>query len=88
MTSSKEAQQYFRTGPPPASAQEVAEYYASLDMMAVVFDIDSETATGRPPTPNDYFADLMNAVSEAVHWLRERGPMEGPGGREGGEALQ
>src|SRR5207249_4991837 len=39
--------------------QEVAEYYASLDMMAVVFDIDSETATGRPPTPNDYFAGLM-----------------------------
>ncbi len=59
LTSSKEAQQYFRTGPPPASAQEVAEYYASLDMMAVVFDIDSETATGRPPTPNDYFGGLM-----------------------------
>ena len=59
LTSSKEAQQYFRTGPPPTSAQEVAEYYSSLDMMAVIFDIDSETATGRPPTPNDYFADLM-----------------------------
>jgi len=28
-------------------------------MMAVVFDIDSETATGRAPTPNDYFAELM-----------------------------
>ena len=59
LTSSKEAQQYFRTGSPPSSAQEVAEYYASLDMMAVVFDIDSESATGRPPTPNDYFAGLM-----------------------------
>ena len=59
LTSSKEAQQYFRTGPPPTSAQEVADYYSSLDMMAVIFDIDSETATGRPPTPNDYFADLM-----------------------------
>ena len=59
LTSSREAQQYFRTGPPPASAEEVAEYYASLDMMAVVFDIDSETATGRPPTSNDYFAELM-----------------------------
>lgn len=59
LTSSREAQQYFRAGPPPGSAQEVGEYYASLDMMAVVFDIDSETATGRTPTPNDYFADLM-----------------------------
>ena len=59
LTSSKEAQEYFRAGPPPGSAQEVAEYYASLDMMAVVFDIDSETATGRAPTPNDYFVDLM-----------------------------
>ncbi len=59
LTSSKEAQEYFRTGPPPTSAQQVADYYASLDMMAVVFDIDSETATGRAPTPNDYFAGLM-----------------------------
>ncbi len=59
LTSSKEAQEYFRSGPPPTSAQQVAEYYASLDIMAVVFDIDSETATGRAPTPNDYFADLM-----------------------------
>ena len=38
---------------------EVADYYASVDIMAVVFDIDSETATGRPPTPNDYIAGLM-----------------------------
>src|SRR5437870_13742423 len=59
LTSSKEAQQYLRTGSPPSSAQEVAEYYASLDMMAVVFDIDSESATARSPTPNDYFAGLM-----------------------------
>ena len=59
LTSSREAQEYFRAGPPSGSAQEVAEYYASLDMMAVVFDIDSETATGRARTPNDYFADLM-----------------------------
>jgi len=59
LTSSKEAQEYFRSGPPPSSAEEVAEYYAALDMMAVVFDIDAETATGREPTPNDYFAGLM-----------------------------
>ena len=59
LTSSKEAQQYFRSGPPPGSVDEVADYYASLDIMAVVFDIDSETATGRPPTPNDYLADLQ-----------------------------
>jgi len=59
LTSSKEAQQYFRSGPPPGSVDEVADYYASLDIMAVIFDIDSETATGRPPTPNDYIADLQ-----------------------------
>jgi hypothetical protein len=59
LTSSREAQQYFRSGPPPGSVDEVAGYYASLDIMAVVFDIDSETATGRPPTPNDYLAGLQ-----------------------------
>ena len=59
LTSSKEAQQYFRSGPPPGSVDEVAAYYASLDIMAVVFDIDSETATGRPPTPNGHLAGLQ-----------------------------
>ncbi len=50
---------YFRGGPPPASTEEMAEYYQRLDMFGVLFAIDSETATGRPPVPNDYFADCI-----------------------------
>jgi hypothetical protein len=50
---------YFRGGPPPASTEEMADYYQKLDMFGVLFAIDAETATGRPPIPNDYFADCV-----------------------------
>lgn len=59
LTSSKEAQEYFRAGPAPTSAEEMAEYYARLDILGVIFDIDAETTTGRPYTSNDYIADIV-----------------------------
>lgn len=58
LLSSPEARQYFRAGIIHSSVDETAEYYAQLDMMAVIFDIDSETATGRPYVANDYIAGL------------------------------
>ncbi|HXF50365.1 MAG TPA: amidohydrolase family protein [Dehalococcoidia bacterium] len=59
LTSSPETQAYFKSAATPRSADEMAEYYASLDIFGVIFDIDAETATGRPPTPNDYIADIV-----------------------------
>lgn len=50
---------YFKGGPPPASTEEMAEYYQRLDMFGVLFAIDSETTTGRAPVPNDYIADCV-----------------------------
>ena len=50
---------YFRGGPPPATTEEMADYYQKLDMFGVLFAIDAETATGRPPVPNEYFADCV-----------------------------
>jgi predicted TIM-barrel fold metal-dependent hydrolase len=58
LTSSEEAQRYFKVGKPPASVEEMAEYYAGLDIFGIVFDIDAESVSGRPPTPNDYIADI------------------------------
>jgi predicted TIM-barrel fold metal-dependent hydrolase len=58
LLSSEAARQYFRAGAAPSSAEEMAEYYARLDIIGVIFDIDAETATGRPPTPNDYIAGI------------------------------
>src|SRR5574341_803780 len=60
LTSSAATQAYFRAAAPPASVEEMAEYYARLDIFGVLFTVDSETATGRPPTPtNDYVADIV-----------------------------
>ncbi|MHB8377269.1 MAG: amidohydrolase family protein [Dehalococcoidia bacterium] len=50
---------YFRGGPPPASSEEMAEYYQRLGIFGVLFAIDTETATGRAPVPNDYIADCV-----------------------------
>jgi predicted TIM-barrel fold metal-dependent hydrolase len=59
LTSSPEAQQYFRAAAPPASADEMAEYYARLDIFGVLFTVDAETSTGRAPSPsNDDVADI------------------------------
>jgi hypothetical protein len=59
LTSSEETQRYFRAAAPPKSAEEMADLYAELDLFGVLLNIDAETATGRPPTPNDYYADLV-----------------------------
>ena len=50
---------YFRGGPPPATTEEMADYYQKFDIFGVLFAIDAETATGRPPVPNQYFADCV-----------------------------
>jgi len=50
---------YFRGGKPPASVEEMADYYQSLDTFGVLFSIDAETVTGRPPLANDYIAALV-----------------------------
>jgi len=59
LTSSEETQRYFRAAAPPKSAEEMADLYAELDLFGVLLNIDAETATGRPPTPNDYYAELV-----------------------------
>lgn len=58
LTSSETAQKYFRAGKPPESVEEMAEYYATLDIFGVVFAIDNESVSGHPPMTNDYIADI------------------------------
>ena len=50
---------YFRGAPPPATTEEMADYYIERDIFGVLFAIDDETVSGRPPIPNDYFADCV-----------------------------
>lgn len=50
---------YFRGSKPPATAEEMADYYQALDCFGVLFSIDAETTTGRAPIANDYIAALV-----------------------------
>jgi predicted TIM-barrel fold metal-dependent hydrolase len=50
---------YFRSAVVHENAEQMAEYYASLDIFGVVFHIDSETATGARPMANDYMAEIV-----------------------------
>ena len=50
---------YFRGDPPPSSTEEMADYYIERDIFGVLFAIDDETVSGRPPVPNQYFADCI-----------------------------
>ena len=60
LTSDPGVRSYFRSAISHGSAEEMAEYYAGLDIFGVLFQIDSETATGAVPTPNDYVAELVD----------------------------
>ena len=59
IVSDPEVRAYFRSAVIHESAEETAAYYAELDIFGVLFHIDSETATGVKPVPNDYIADIV-----------------------------
>jgi len=58
-TADPETRAYFRGGVDHETAEQMAEYYASLDIFGVLFHSDAETATGVKPVPNDYIAELV-----------------------------
>jgi len=59
LTSDPATRAYFRSALTHSSAEETAEYYAALDIFGVLFLIDFETASGVPPVPNDYIAEVV-----------------------------
>ena len=60
LTSSRVTLEYFRAAAPPASVEEMAEYYERLDIFGVLFPVDNETVSGRAPSPsNDDVADIV-----------------------------
>ena len=53
------ASKYFGSGEKTESIDETADMYRSLDMMAVMLALDSQSGTGRPPVTNDFVAEAM-----------------------------
>ena len=52
---------YFRLTSPPKDADEMAAKYKELDILGIIFSVDTETSTGEPPDTNDYVASIVKA---------------------------
>jgi predicted TIM-barrel fold metal-dependent hydrolase len=59
-----EVRAHFRSALSHEDAEEMAAYYAGLDIFGVLFAIDDETVTGTPPVANDYVAGLARRYPE------------------------
>jgi len=68
---------YFRGDPPPASTEEMADYYIERNIFGVLFAIDDETVSGRTPIPNDYFADCVRRWPETFTAFGNIDPWKG-----------
>ena len=52
-------QSYFKLTSVPKDAREMAASYRELDILGVVFSVDTETTTGEAPDTNDYVAGIV-----------------------------
>ena len=68
---------YLRSEVRPVTADEMADYYRKLDVLAVVYAWDAETATGRPGVSNDYVAGLVRAHPDAFLGFASVDPWKG-----------
>ena len=57
------SQRYFRDGGGTPTIDDVAAYYRERQMAAVVFTVDWESQSGRPPVPNEEVLDGAAANS-------------------------
>ena len=51
---------YFRVQSDPEDPAEMAARYKELDILGVIFSVDTESSTGEPPDSNDYVAGIVN----------------------------
>ncbi|MQA74425.1 MAG: amidohydrolase family protein [Solirubrobacterales bacterium] len=60
------AQRYFRDGAGRPTADEVAAYYREREMACVVFTVDYELRSGRPPVSNEEVAEVAAANPDVM----------------------
>ena len=70
-------QSYFGAQDLPKDAAEMAAKYRELDIMAVIFSVDTETRTGEPPDTNDYVASIVNDYPEQFIGFASVDPWKG-----------
>jgi uncharacterized protein len=57
---------YFHSGQPLPTVDDVAAYYRERDLAAVVFTVDWELQSGRPPIPNEEIAEAAAANADVL----------------------
>jgi predicted TIM-barrel fold metal-dependent hydrolase len=60
------SKRYFRGGGGRPSAEDVAAYYRERDMACVLFTVDYESQSGRPPIPNEEIVRVAAANPDIV----------------------
>jgi predicted TIM-barrel fold metal-dependent hydrolase len=74
---SASAAHFGTAGPRKPTVPEIAAYYRDRNMAAVVFTVDAETATGRPPVPNDEVATACAANADVLIPFASLDPWKG-----------
>jgi predicted TIM-barrel fold metal-dependent hydrolase len=72
-----DALDYFHRHDAIVTAEEMAATYRRLNMMAVLLAWDAETATGLPPTTNDYVAGLVQQYPDCFIGFASVDPWKG-----------
>jgi predicted TIM-barrel fold metal-dependent hydrolase len=72
-----DALDYFHRHDAIVTADEMAATYRRLDMMACLLAWDAETATGLPPTTNDYVAGLVKQYPDCFMGFASVDPWKG-----------
>lgn len=69
--------QYFKAGSLPRSPAEMYETYTALDIFAVIFAIDAETASGVPYVGNDWVAGVVRQYPDRFLGFASVDPWKG-----------
>jgi predicted TIM-barrel fold metal-dependent hydrolase len=75
-----ELKRYFRVVSAPKDAEEMAQKYKELDILGVIFSVDTETTTGEPPDTNDYVADIVKRYPQQFVGFASVDPWKGQAG--------
>ncbi len=73
------SKRYFGEGGLP-TAQDVADYYRERSLAAVIFPVDTESVTGRPPVPNEEVAEVAAANPDVLIPFASVDPARGRAG--------
>jgi predicted TIM-barrel fold metal-dependent hydrolase len=60
------SKRYFRAGGGQPTAEDVAAYYRERQMACVLFTVDYESRSGRPPVPNEEIVEVAAANPDVV----------------------